>query len=118
MLLRLLTTVILDPGPLLSALDDSPTNRSGPKVQGAGVHHNPTPGPAGSKFLFGHSWVTLSRVERHPLWGTLGLPILARLYVGKGDIPKLPLKADDDSWRAFLCGDREGQHRVDRPGGP
>ena len=30
----------------LFALDDTPTKRYGPYVQGAGVHHNPTPGPA------------------------------------------------------------------------
>ena len=91
--LRLVASVVPDQGPLLFALDDSPTKRSGPKVQGAGVHHNPTPGKAGSKFLYGHSWVTLSRVVRHPLWGTLGLPLLARLYVRKVDVPKLPTKA-------------------------
>jgi hypothetical protein len=28
-------------------LDDSPTKRQGPCVEGAGVHHNPTPGRAG-----------------------------------------------------------------------
>ena len=31
---------------ILFALDDTPTKRYGPKVQGAGIHHNPTPGPA------------------------------------------------------------------------
>ena len=31
---------------LTLALDDTPTKRYGPHVQGAGVHHNPTPGPA------------------------------------------------------------------------
>src|SRR5687767_8827457 len=35
---------------LLFAVDDSPTKRYGPKVQGAGFHHNPTPGPADHKF--------------------------------------------------------------------
>jgi len=30
---------------LTLALDDTPTKRYGPHVQGAGVHHNPTPGP-------------------------------------------------------------------------
>src|SRR4051812_33630896 len=49
-------------GRLLPALDDTPTKRYGPEVQGAGVHHNPTPGPAGSKFLYGRSWVVLSRI--------------------------------------------------------
>jgi hypothetical protein len=36
---------------ILMALDDTPTKRYGPKVQGAGIHHNPTPGPADAKFL-------------------------------------------------------------------
>src|SRR3954471_10931256 len=40
--------------PLVFAIDDSPTKRYGPKVEGAGKHHNPTPGPAGSPFLYGH----------------------------------------------------------------
>src|SRR5438094_8066874 len=36
----------LDPGRhWLFALDDSPTQRYGPCVEGAGVHHTPTPGP-------------------------------------------------------------------------
>ena len=32
---------------LLFGIDDTPTARYGPCVQGAGVHHNPSPGPAG-----------------------------------------------------------------------
>ena len=39
---------------LTFALDDTPTERYGRHVQGAGVHHNPTPGPAGSPFVYGH----------------------------------------------------------------
>ena len=35
--------------PLVFAIDDSPTKRYGPHVEGAGKHHNPTPGPAGSR---------------------------------------------------------------------
>src|SRR5947209_6241251 len=31
---------------LTLALDDTPTKRYGPHVQGAGVHHNPAPGPS------------------------------------------------------------------------
>ena len=59
------------------AIDDTPTKRCGPRVEGAGIHHNPTPGPADQKFLYGHVWVTLSWVVRHTLWGTIGLPLLA-----------------------------------------
>lgn len=39
---------------LTLALDDTPTERYGRYGQGAGVHHNPTPGPAGSPFVYGH----------------------------------------------------------------
>jgi len=78
---------------LVFALDDTPTKRYGPKVQGAGIHHNPTPGPAGSKFLYGHSWVTLSRVAHHARCGVIGLPLLGMLYVRKKDIPSLPAGA-------------------------
>jgi hypothetical protein len=75
---------------LVFAIDDTPTKRYGPKVQGAGIHHNPTPGPAGSKFLYGHSWVVLSRIARHDHHGTIGLPVLGRLYIRDKDLPELP----------------------------
>ena len=55
--------------PLVFAIDDSPTKRYGPHVEGAGKHHNPTPGPAGSKFLYGHVWVCLARLVRHSALG-------------------------------------------------
>src|SRR5487761_1603742 len=51
---------------LLFAIDDTPTARYGPKVQGAGIHHNPSPGPAGEKFVYGHIWVTLAWLAHHP----------------------------------------------------
>jgi hypothetical protein len=78
---------------LLFAFADTPTKRYGPKVQGAGIHHNPTPGPAGSKFLYGHSWLILSRIVRHDHFGAMGLPLLGQLYVRKKDVPKLPPSA-------------------------
>src|SRR5271166_226930 len=74
----------------LFALDDTPTKRYGPCVQGAGVHHNPTPGPAGHAFVYGHVWVTLAWVARHPLWGSIALPLRASLYVRRKDVPGLP----------------------------
>jgi hypothetical protein len=73
----------------LFGLDDSPTPRYGPHVQGAGTHHNPTPGPAGEKFVYGHIWVTLACLIRHRLWDTLALPIRALLYVRAKDVPQL-----------------------------
>jgi hypothetical protein len=75
---------------VLLAVDDSPTKRYGPQVQGAGIHHNPTPGPADQKFLYGHIWVTIVLVLRHPLWQTIGLPLLGLLYVRAKDIAKIP----------------------------
>lgn len=73
----------------LFALDDTPTARYGPCVQGAGRHHNPAPGPAGAKFLYGHVWVTLAALLRHPCWHTLALPLRTLLYVRAKDVPKL-----------------------------
>lgn len=75
---------------LLFALDDSPTQRYGPHVEGAGLHHNPSPGPEGRKFLYGHVWVTLALIAVHPLWGTIALPLLAEMYIRVKDLPKLP----------------------------
>lgn len=63
------------------AIDDTPTARYGPKVVGAGLHHDPTPGPSGNKHLYGHIWVMLSWVVRHPTWGSIGLPIRSLLYI-------------------------------------
>jgi hypothetical protein len=73
-------------GRIVFALDDTPTKRYGPCVEGAGVHHNPTPGPANQKWVYGHVWVTLARVVRHDLWGAIGLPVRAALYVRRKDL--------------------------------
>ena len=77
---------------VLLAIDDTPTPRYGPKVQGAGIHHNPTPGPAGEKFVYGHLWVLLVGLAKHPAWGTLALPLQASLYIRRQDLPRLPDK--------------------------
>ena len=74
---------------LTLALDDTPTRRYGPHVQGAGIHHNPTPGPAGSPYVYGHVFVVLALLVAHPAWGVVALPLLARLYVRKVDLPGL-----------------------------
>jgi hypothetical protein len=71
---------------LTFALDDTPTPRYGPQVQGAGVHHNPAPGPAGGPFVYGHVWVVLAALVSHPAWGTVAQPQLARLYVRAKDL--------------------------------
>jgi hypothetical protein len=75
---------------LVFALDDTPTKRYGKHVEGAGIHHNPTPGPADQQYVYGHVWVTLSWLVRHSLWGTIGLPLRAQLYVRQKDIAKIP----------------------------
>jgi DDE superfamily endonuclease len=79
-------------GRLTLALDDTPTQRYGPHVQGAGVHHNPTPGPAGSPYVYGHVFVVLGLLATHPVWGVIALPLLARLYVRKKDLPAIDPK--------------------------
>jgi len=76
---------------VLAAIDDSPTPRYGPKVSGAGIHRNPTPTPDGRKFVYGHVWVTLSAIARHKNFGTIGLPLLARMYVKAKDVKAIGL---------------------------
>jgi hypothetical protein len=80
---------------LLLGLDDTPTARYGPCVEGAGIHHNPTPGPAGEQFLYGHVWVSLAALAQHPTRGTIALPLLASLYIREKDLPQLP---PDSGW--------------------
>jgi hypothetical protein len=85
------------PERLLLVIDDSPTKRYGPKVEGADVHHNPTPGPADQPFLYGHrpplrggARVTISLALRHPQWGPLALPLRAMLYVRRQTMATIP----------------------------
>jgi hypothetical protein len=93
---RLLTEVVFPlvqgAGRLTLALDDTPTKRYGPHVQGAGIHHNPAPGPAGSPYVYGHVFVVLAVLVTHPAWGVIALPLLARLYVRKKDLPAIDPK--------------------------
>jgi hypothetical protein len=81
---------LLGPGRLRLAIDDTPTPRYGPQVEGAGIHHNPTPGPAGEKYVYGRVWVTLSALAKHEDWGCIALPLQGQLYVRKDDLPDLP----------------------------
>src|SRR4051812_17462526 len=76
-LLRVVVRPLVADGDRLTfALDDPPTERYGRKVQGAGVHHNPTPGPAGGPFVYGHVWVVLGLLAQHPTWGVVAMPLL------------------------------------------
>ena len=84
-----------DPGPhghLTVAVDDSPTRRYGQKVEGAGVHHHPTPGPADGEWLFGHNWVSLCLLTRRGRWGVVAFPLQSLLYVRTADVPQLAAK--------------------------
>ena len=82
--------LVADAPRLVFARDDTPTPRAGPCVQAAGVHHNPTPGPAGGPFVYGHVWVVLGLLTAHPAWGTIALPLLARRYVRAKDRAGIP----------------------------
>ena len=73
----------------LLAIDDTHTKRYGPFVEGAGLHRNPTSSPDDHKWIYGHVWVTLAWVVRHPLWQTIALPFWSQLYVKKKDIAAL-----------------------------
>jgi len=115
---------LLPKGRLLAALDDTPTPRYGPCVQGAGIHHNPSPGPAGERYVYGPVRVTLAALARHPQRGTTALPLQAQLYIRQADLPKLPpgrrrpfatkleLAAQQLRWLALWAGQRFEQRWV------
>lgn len=90
LLVVVIRSVLQNQKRVLIAIDDSPTKRYGPQVQGAGIHHDPTPGPAGPAFCYGHVWVTLAVIVRHRWWGTIGLPIFSWLYVRRQNIERIP----------------------------
>lgn len=89
-LVGLVLVILPLPERLLLVIDDSPTRRYGPKVEGADLHHNPAPGPADQPFLYGHIWVTISLALRHREWGALALPLRAMLYVRQQTTAKIP----------------------------
>jgi DDE superfamily endonuclease len=92
LVLRVVKPLVGGADRLTLAIDDTPTQRYGPHVQGAGVHHNPTPGPAGSPYVYGHVFVVLGLLAAHPAWGVIALPLLSRLYVRKKDLPDIDPK--------------------------
>lgn len=112
---------LLDNKRLRLAIDDTPTPRYGPEVEGCGIHHNPTPGPAGERHVYGHVWVTLAALAKHQDWGTIALPLQAQLYVRQIDLPDLPperprpfrtkleMAADQLRWAKVWAGPHFGQ---------
>jgi hypothetical protein len=75
---------------LLIAIDDTPTPRYGPEVEGAGIHRHPSAGPVRERFLYGHLFVTACAIVRHPRDGAIALPLMADMYIRNKDIPSLP----------------------------
>ena len=99
MMLTLLTEIVRRFGPdqhgcWKIGLDDSPTKRFGPCVEGANIHHNPTPGPGDGKWIYGHSWVCLSVLLRHSRFGVIALPLLSYLYVRKVGVEAMKARID------------------------
>lgn len=66
-------------------------------MEGANVHHNPTPGPAHQTWLYGHNWVCLAFLLTHSLWGVRALGVLSKLYVRREDVAKL--RAKHGKWK-------------------
>jgi hypothetical protein len=89
-LLLLVLRLLPLPERLLAVIDDSPTPRYGPQVEGADLHRNPTAGAADPRYLYGHIWVTVSLALRHPLWGAWALPLRALLYVRQKTLASIP----------------------------
>jgi hypothetical protein len=70
-------------GPLLVAVDDTLNRKTGKRIWGAGMHHDPLLSTGKRKFFsFGHNWVVLSIQLSFPFAPdkTWSLPILMRLY--------------------------------------
>lgn len=74
------------------AIDDTPTERYGRCVEGCGRHRDPSPGPAGGKYLYGHVWTVAAIVVHHPGWGAIALPLFGRLYIRRKDLATLSPK--------------------------
>jgi DDE superfamily endonuclease len=120
---------LLEPACLRVAIDDTPTARYGPCVEGAGIHHNPSPGPAAQRHVYGHVWVTLAGLARHPDWDAIALPLLGSLYIRQIDVDKLPpersrpfrtkleLAVEQLAWLQGWIGHRYPKRRVVTDGG-
>lgn len=82
-LLELALPFMTDRAALVVAVDDTLTRKTGKRVWGAGMHHDPLLSTGKRKFFsFGHNWVVLSIQLSFPFAPdqTWSLPILMRLY--------------------------------------
>ena len=88
--LLLLRVVVLTPGPLRLALDDTLCTHKGPHVFGLGAHLDPVRSTRRKRvFAFGHVWVVLSVLVSVPFCERVwALPILMRLYRSPADCQK------------------------------
>ena len=93
-IIKRLKPVIATAATIRLVLDDSPTKRYGRKIEGAGYHHNPTPGRTNAKTCFGHSWIVAVFVLTHPAFGEISLPIAAELDLRHKEIDKLQTKSN------------------------
>lgn len=81
-LLEMILAFVPD-GPLVVAIDDTLSRKTGKRIWGAGMHHDPLLSTGKRKFFsFGHNWVVLSIQLSFPFAPdkTWSLPILMRLY--------------------------------------
>ena len=103
------------PERLLLVIDDSPTKRYGPKVEGADVHHNPTPGPADQSLLYGPQRLSLAkRAGQRRGWQTTACTVYGKAttkrtktflatYAPVGGVLRVVIVQEDHGWYAFFC---------------
>jgi hypothetical protein len=106
-LLSLVLQTLPLPDRILAVIDDTPTKRYGPKVEGADIHHNPTPGPADQKYLYGHIWVTLSlgQTAKCTVYGkkvTKLYKTFLATYRPGGGVIRMVIVEEDHDWFPFF----------------
>jgi len=70
-------------GPLVAAIDDTIARKSGKRIWGANIHHDPL-GFMPNALCFGHNWVVLAILIRVPLLErSVAVPLYWRLYRSK-----------------------------------
>jgi hypothetical protein len=78
-------------GRLTLAIDDTPTPRYGPEVEGPASTTIRPPARPARPTSTATSFV-LGLPAAHPAWGVIALPLLSRLYVRKKDLPGIEPK--------------------------
>jgi len=83
------------PKRLLLVIDDSPTKRYGRHVEGADVHHNPTPGPADQPFACTVYGEAMTKIYKTFL----------ATYRPVGGVIRVVLVKEEHGWYAFFSTD-------------